>query len=59
MLESLLMCNAAVLYRFTLKILCGCMIRYDLICMICMICWPNGCPKHNCIVVPPPPNIME
>ncbi len=22
-------------------------------------CWPNGCPKQDCIVVPPPSNIME
>ncbi len=22
-------------------------------------CWPNGCPKQVCIVVPPAPNIME
>ncbi len=22
-------------------------------------CWPNECPKQDCIVVPPPSNIME
>ncbi len=22
-------------------------------------CWPNGCPKQDCFVVPPPSNIME
>ncbi len=22
-------------------------------------CWPNGSPKQDCIVVPPPSNIME
>ncbi len=22
-------------------------------------CWPNGCPKQDCIVVPPSSNIME
>ncbi len=22
-------------------------------------CWPNGCPKQDCIIVPPPSNIME
>ncbi len=22
-------------------------------------CWPNRCPKQNCIVVPPLSNIME
>ncbi len=22
-------------------------------------CWPNGCPKQNCIVVLPPSNIID
>ncbi len=29
------------------------------ICQVQGHCWPNGCPKQDCIVVHPPSNIME